>query len=550
MFLFTFNILLTNLTYILAGKIFLKKLLHYNNQDNSIFGIFGIIIISFFALLINFFFPLDKIVNLAVTIFIILLGFFFKIQFSKKDVLFLFIVSTVVLFLLAYTNEYRPDAGLYHLPYSQILNENKIILGLSNFHFRFGHISIIQYLSSINYNFLIGKMGIFIPLASLVSFIYIYFIVDIYKLIKRKENFSLGKFFSLVILLYFSYKMNRYGEFGNDAPGHLLIFFAVSMFLYITKFNFVSFYLLSLLSAYVFLNKVLLGLFFLLPLYILVRNKHFFGKILFSLPAFFTLLWLVKNILISGCVLYPVKSTCFTNLKWTDIKKTEIVQIESEAWSKAWPENKKKNLSHKEFIQDFEWLDAWNSKHFKFILKVLLPFIVGMILIMTYLTFNNIKNYNKKLNIVERNKIQILYLFSTIGVIIFFLKFPIYRYGYSYIIILLFLIFAELYNFIDLKRFMKVSKLFLIICLIALITKQFIRIIDNYGKRSFFPVHVFIDSKDFEKKYTNKILENSFKVYHSNEECFYGLAPCTNYKSDFDKIEYDFKFNYVILYKS
>ena len=173
-----------------------------------------------------------------------------------------------------------------------------------------------------------------------------------------------------------------------------------------------------------------------------------------------------------------------------------------------------------------------------------------MILIMTYLTFNNIKNYNKKLNIVERNKIQILYLFSTIGVIIFFLKFPIYRYGYSYIIILLFLIFAEVYNFIDLKRFMKVSKLFLIICLIALITKQFIRIIDNYGKRSFFPVHVFIDSKDFEKKYTNKILENSFKVYHSNEECFYGLAPCTNYKSDFDKIEYDFKFNYVILYKS
>ena len=46
-----------------------------------------------------------------------------------------------------YSNEYRPDAGFYHIPYIQILNENKIILGLANIHSRFGHVSIIQYLS-------------------------------------------------------------------------------------------------------------------------------------------------------------------------------------------------------------------------------------------------------------------------------------------------------------------------------------------------------------------------------------------------------------------
>ena len=41
-----------------------------------------------------------------------------------------------------------------------------------------------------------------------------------------------------------------------------------------------------------------------------------------------------KNIIVSGCVLYPVKSLCFSNLKWTDIKKVENVSKENEAWTK------------------------------------------------------------------------------------------------------------------------------------------------------------------------------------------------------------------------
>ena len=55
MSLFIINILVTNLIYISTGKLFLKKI--NNNQTNSIeSGIIGIIIISFLALSINFFF--------------------------------------------------------------------------------------------------------------------------------------------------------------------------------------------------------------------------------------------------------------------------------------------------------------------------------------------------------------------------------------------------------------------------------------------------------------------------------------------------------------
>ena len=38
------------------------------------------------------------------------------------------------------------------------------LIGISNIHFRFGHISIMQYLSAIYNNFIFGEKGITIPL--------------------------------------------------------------------------------------------------------------------------------------------------------------------------------------------------------------------------------------------------------------------------------------------------------------------------------------------------------------------------------------------------
>ena len=59
---------------------------------------------------------------------------------------FLILNAIIVFLLLAKSNIYRPDAILYHLPYATgILNSEKIIFGLSNLHFRFAHVSIIQY---------------------------------------------------------------------------------------------------------------------------------------------------------------------------------------------------------------------------------------------------------------------------------------------------------------------------------------------------------------------------------------------------------------------
>ena len=86
-------------------------------------------------------------------------------------------------------------------------------------------------MAAINNNYFFLKNGISIPLASIVSFFYIYFFYDIWKVVTKKEISNLGNFFSLFVLIYIAFKIARYSEFGNDAVSHLSFFYLISCLL-------------------------------------------------------------------------------------------------------------------------------------------------------------------------------------------------------------------------------------------------------------------------------------------------------------------------------
>ena len=140
-----------------------------NIRSYSLQLIFAIIILTFFALLINFFNPISELVSS----FFILLGIFIIIRnrnvfLKKKYIIFCFLSSIIIFLLITSSNVYRPDAGLYHLPFISILNNEKIIFGLSNLHFRYGHTSILQYTSAIFNNLIFTEKGISFP-SSLIA---------------------------------------------------------------------------------------------------------------------------------------------------------------------------------------------------------------------------------------------------------------------------------------------------------------------------------------------------------------------------------------------
>ena len=100
----------------------------------------------------------------------------------------------------------------------------KIIFGLSNFHFRYGHISIVQYLSAISNNLIFRENGIVFAQALIAASVIINFSFKIYEYNKNK-NYNFHFYFLISILIFIIYKMNRYSEYGNDAPSFLFFFF-------------------------------------------------------------------------------------------------------------------------------------------------------------------------------------------------------------------------------------------------------------------------------------------------------------------------------------
>ena len=115
-------------------------------------------------------------------------------------------------------------------------------------------------------------------------------------------------------------------------------------------------------------------------------KKFIFLSIFFSL-------WIIKNIISTGCLLYPIQKTCFESLKWTNIEQIKGTSLSSEVWTKDWSnfENKSK-ITKREFLENFNWFDSWLKNHFKVILEIILPYIISCIILIIFLTFKNNKN--------------------------------------------------------------------------------------------------------------------------------------------------------------
>ena len=551
--IFLFSSLSSTIFYI-CGSIFFLKMINKKQtiEEISSQSIFGIIFISFIALVLNFFVPLNKEVNsMFLLTFLVIFTLIFKKKINFYNLFYFSIISGAISFLLLMLSHiYNPDGGLYHYPYINILNNEKIILGLSNLHFRYGHISIIQYTSAFFNNFLFNLNGIVIPLASLASFIFLNFLFKIFEGLKKKKiNFHI--IFLVLILVYISYKMNRYSGYGNDAPAHFLFFYLVSeifkkkSIIVEHKFN------LLLISVFIFLNKITMGLAVLLPL-VLINFKKLktFNYISLHFSVLLFLFWLLKTLLISGCLIYPVKSTCIQNFEWTNINQTKKISVQSEAWSKGWPDRKNKDIKMEDFNKKFNWLNAWSNKHFKKIYKILLPYLFFLTFFYLFLIFIKKKPKLKKI-IDYKNSFNVNFIFLTslFGCLMWFLKFPIYRYGYSYLITVLVILFSNiLYKEIIFFNFKNQKKIILTIVILSISTlfiKQSIRIVKNYNNNyNNYPWPKYYDYSLNNNKIntTSKLIDGKL-IYKSSTYCMYSNAPCTNEEID---IKISEKNNYLI----
>ncbi len=536
--------LISGITLLTFGNFFCNIFLKQNNFSYENFAensIFGVIFLSFLALIINFMFPINKSIgNIVCLITLFLFIKYFKnIKDKKKLFLFLSYSSIITFFLILLSNVNRPDAGLYHLPYISLINENKIILGSTNIHFRFGHISIIQYLSAIYNNSFFPTSSITIPLASIVSIFIIYLIKKFNFIFKKKNNLS---FIIFLILIFVLTNFNRYSSFGNDAPSHIFFLFLAILFLDIKNLkecDLVSFYKITFVSVFLLTLKVFMIVVLIIPLTLfLLSNKK--REILINknivISIIFIISWILKNIFVSGCLIYPIQKTCINNLNYYDADNTSQIINASEAWAKGWSDQKAPILEYKEYNKNFNWFKTWKSKHLKKIFEKILPFLILLFITLFYLILRIfLKKEKLKIKDIHSSRISILLYFSLFFLLIWFLKFPIYRYGSSFIILSLILIitliFKNYLHFINRKYFTTI----IIIGLVGFLSKNGLRIIDKYQMSYFeypWPQIYSLDSKDKNNPEKFVLIKNKDQdiYYFSNQKlCMYSTSPCSNY---------------------
>lgn len=231
---------------------YLNKFLFKSKNINLFeYGIYGFIPIGIIALILNFFYPLSQNLN---NLFIIPI-FFLLIEFFKNGKIYSLLkinllISILVTIFIAFDTVYRPDAGWYHLPFTRILNDFKIIFGTASLHPMFGVNSILQYISAVFNNSILNDKGVLFPNALIAIYFFGFFIFELFK----KKNDYIKKFFSFFVLSYMFIEANRYSEYGNDIPGLFYFLYVVYLFLDFKKFNlsYKEFEKISLFSVFAF----------------------------------------------------------------------------------------------------------------------------------------------------------------------------------------------------------------------------------------------------------------------------------------------------------
>ncbi len=443
---------------------------------------------------------------------------------------------------------------MYHLPYIKILNENNIIIGLTNLHFRFGHTSVLQNLSAAYVFPFLPKETLLIPIS------YLYVITIIFNLIflKEKKNFKqtpFSYFFSFSITIFCLIKFSNFSSFGNDVTAHILVFnlFFFTIFL-LEKINqkeknlYYNFFLIILfiLCSIIPQTKPWLIITLLVPFalikYLKYLNTKKIYKLLFAGLFIFSIFGF-NNFLKSSCFIYPLEITCIKT-SWYPKNKTHadvtVRNSQGEAWSKGWPDQEKIiNHDYENFNKNFSWFKTWKKVHFKKVKNITIGFFI--VLMTLFFIIGSKKKSNP--NLAAFNYILII---SIILSMIWFVKFPLLRYGISLLIanislICLYISFKYFsFNFIKSYTY---SNFLLIICLIFFIGKNLNRIanVEPYERYPWPKIYSENNKKpEFEfKKFGN------FKIYYRQKndddlvQCWYNVSPCTHFMNFFNEIEYE-----------
>ncbi len=515
------------------GIFFLKKIIKVNKSRNfyetSLIGLIITLIISQF---LNFFVPLNDYLLIANIILLVVFFFLnkklflenFNVDYKIFILLFIFSIFNI------YGSGFSDDLDHYHYSFISNSDELNLIWGLSYLHPLYGTMPI--WLSGHSFfNFDYSRLQDIHVLNGLILFLVTgLFLNEISN--KKLDNKFLNPFL-FSILLFILFKYTRLKEFGVDRPAILLfcflIFYYLKYFLSENEKILKNFIIVSLISITIVSIKVIYLPVMILPFLVFLKKRSELLVIdLKYFTVFFALIiFLSKNVLATGCLIYPLDVSCIDALSWSDSIRIKEFALSQEVVNKAWS-SYTGNLSKEVFIKDFNWINVWFNRGKVEIFELLLTIL--FFIIITFFTFSfNLTNILKK---NENLKLFNLFLIFTIisSLLIYFLKNPVIRMNHHFLISIMLIIISFFCNF----EISKIKKNFLIFFLVFGLAFNFYKNYNRISENSFVNNPQLMISHKIVPQVEKKI--DNFIYYMG----WYGKTPISNNyldKNNYKKIK-------------
>ena len=442
--------------FLLFGRSFIvlinKFLINENNipqlllktKNIILYPIIGSLVLGNVLIMINYFIGLKHGAVFLILAILLIPNFFEinKIKFNEiftLDNLFYYLIIPGVLLISSSDINFHYDAAYYHLNHQNWLRESNLIIGMVNIFWPFGMSSIYEYISSILW---FKDSLIYLHFLSLI-YLHFFFCFLYFQLFKSgSKNLKYASLFILVFsfLDNFGFEGGRNGfiyiqEIGKQDIAVAILFCFASLVIINnildSNINKLDFILISLICFYIFQLKVsgvfIFFLYFAL-IYVLVNQKIYkFKNIIYlQIPViFFGITWTIKSLLTTGCLIFPLSSTCIKTLSWYENGSTKRVEEYTTSTSFAYMEYfKDPNLSFFDWFNDF-----FNSSNYavfsNYYRSVYLNFFISFLIVygIKKALFRN-KTYEKKINYTI-----LVYIILSLAYLVFYGPIPRYSIG-------------------------------------------------------------------------------------------------------------------------
>ncbi len=421
---------ITGLGNYLNLKYFKVKI--HNFYENFIIGISFVI---FYLQIHIIFLPINLINSLGI-IFLLIFGFLHSIQKIVKKLNFKFLISLTLCFLIIINSNVYPyytslyDYGFYHNTYLNWLNEDNIVIGFANLHFRFGYTGSSYLLGAfLNFYPYYGNGYIF---TSSIFFVFLIFLFI--NKIDLKQNTFLNIFNILILYVVIKYILvETLSDVSPDKIASCLMIFLIYNFIknsYLEKSNNyqLSFITLSVLVTLGPLTWFIVILFLTILIYENysdLKNKY---KYIFYL-FFFCTVYALLNFLKSGNIFYPI---IFPIIDTFFTVYSDEALYQSQNFPKGYPTG-------------MEWMLP-TLKIIVLSNKFVLLYLISLISLV-FFSLSKYKSYLFKNKIILK-----LNLILILAIIVWFLNAPAIRYAKIYFWLGFIIIFSFYFkNFIKIK---------------------------------------------------------------------------------------------------